>query len=110
MQPAFPVSQWLLRRLLAATVAGAAAASERQSSVPRSLFILNWIHQTLTLGPLDFRSQSCMQFFSRCPGRETTRQIRRASRQSCAGLLDNDVLLRFVWENRNAVDLDQNPD
>jgi hypothetical protein len=39
------------------TVAGAAAASERQSSVPRSLFILNWNHQALTLMPLDFRSQ-----------------------------------------------------
>jgi hypothetical protein len=46
------------------TVAGAAAASERQSSVPRSLFILIWNHQALTLMPLHFRSQSWLRTMS----------------------------------------------
>jgi len=58
---AFPVSQWLLRQLThRSQLRGAAAASERQSSVPRSLFILIRNHQALTLMPLDFRSQSLL--------------------------------------------------
>jgi hypothetical protein len=58
------------------TVAGAAAASERQRSAPRSLFILIRNHQPLTLMPLDFRSQSSGFTKSRpeqngfCPGKQ----------------------------------------